>query len=178
MRWFWVGLTPALLVFFVRRHVKEPPVFAQTQNNLAAAAKKANFLEIFSPSILKTTILTCLLSTGAQGGYYAITTWLPTFLRTERKLTILGTGGYLAVIIIGSRVGGCVSAWLSDRLGRSPWLIPAPAPTLRPFLSLAGRPELYEQLTGSLVVDASALRRVGWRPSTETAAGLADLMRT
>ena len=115
---FWVGLTPALLVFFVRRHVKEPPVFAQTQNNLAAAGKKANFLEIFSPSILKTTILTCLLSTGAQGGYYAITTWLRTFLRTERKLTILGTGGYLAVIIIGSLVGGCVSAWLSDRIGR------------------------------------------------------------
>jgi len=115
---FWVGLTPALLVFFVRHHVKEPPVFAQTQNNLAAAGKKANFLEIFSPSILKTTILTCLLSTGAQGGYYAITTWLPTFLRTERKLTILGTGGYLAVIIIGSLVGGCVSAWLSDRIGR------------------------------------------------------------
>jgi MFS family permease len=111
-------LTPALLVFFVRRHVKEPPVFAQTQNNLAAAGKKANFLEIFSPSILKTTILTCLLSTGAQGGYYAITTWLPTFLRTERKLTILGTGGYLAVIIIGSLAGGCVSAWLSDRIGR------------------------------------------------------------
>jgi MFS family permease len=115
---FWVGLTPALLVFFVRRHVKEPPVFAQTQNNLAAAGKRANFLEIFSPSILKTTILTCLLSTGAQGGYYAITTWLPTFLRTERKLTILGTGGYLAVIIIGSLAGGCVSAWLSDRIGR------------------------------------------------------------
>jgi UDP-glucose 4-epimerase len=63
-------------------------------------------------------------------------------------------------------------------LGRSPWLIPAPAPALRPFLSLAGRPELYEQLTGSLVVDASALRRVGWRPSTDTAAGLVDLMRT
>ena len=115
---FWAGLTPALLVFFVRRHVNEPPVFAQTQNNLAAAGKKANFLEIFSPSILKTTLLTCLLSTGAQGGYYAITTWLPTFLRTERKLTILGTGGYLAVIIIGSLVGGCVSAWLSDRIGR------------------------------------------------------------
>jgi MFS family permease len=115
---FWVGLTPALLVFFVRRFVKEPPVFAQTQQNLAAAGKKADFLEIFSPSILKTTILTCLLSTGAQGGYYAITTWLPTFLRTERKLTILGTGGYLAVIIIGSLTGGCVSAWLSDRIGR------------------------------------------------------------
>jgi MFS family permease len=115
---FWVGLTPAILVFFVRRFVSEPPVFAQTQQNLTAAGRKANFLEIFSPSMLKTTILTCLLSTGAQGGYYAITTWLPTFLRTERKLTILGTGGYLAVIITGSLIGGWVSAWLSDRIGR------------------------------------------------------------
>ena len=60
---------------------------------------KANFLEIFSPSMVRTTAFTCLLSTGAQGGYYSITTWLPTFLRTERKLTVLGTGGYLAVII-------------------------------------------------------------------------------
>jgi MFS family permease len=115
---FWVGLTPALLVFFVRRFVKEPPVFAQTQANLAAAGKQANFLEIFSPAMLRTTILTCVLTTGAQGGYYAITTWLPTFLRTERKLTVLSTGGYLAVIIIGSLLGGWTGAWLSDRIGR------------------------------------------------------------
>jgi UDP-glucose 4-epimerase len=62
-------------------------------------------------------------------------------------------------------------------LGRSPRLVPVPAPALRAFLSLAGRPEIYERLTGSLVVDSSALRRIGWQPSTETAAGLADLMR-
>ena len=59
-----------------------------------------------------------MLATGAQGGYYAITTWLPTFLRTERKLTILGTGGYLAVIIIGSFIGYLTGAWLADRIGR------------------------------------------------------------
>src|SRR5262245_13240205 len=94
---FWAGLTPALLIFFLRRFVDEPPVFIQARENLAASGARANFLEIFSPSILKTTILTCLLTTGAQGGYYAIATWLPTFLRAERKLTVLGTGGYLAV---------------------------------------------------------------------------------
>jgi MFS family permease len=115
---FWVGLSPALLVLFLRRFVKDPPVFAETRQNLAAAGKKANFLEIFSPPILRTTVLTCLLSTGAQGGYYAITTWLPTYLRTERQLTVMGTGAYLAVIIVGSLVGGLVSAWLSDRIGR------------------------------------------------------------
>jgi MFS family permease len=115
---FWCGLTPALLVLFVRAFVEEPPIFAQTRDKLAAAGRRASFLEIFSPSMLRTTILTCLLSTGAQGGYYAITTWLPTFLRTERKLTVLGTGGYLSVVIFGSLVGYWVSAWLSDRIGR------------------------------------------------------------
>jgi len=115
---FWIGVAPALLVFVIRRFVDEPQVFAATQNKLAAAHQQANFLEIFSPEMLRTTILTSLLATGAQGGYYAITTWLPTFLRTERKLTVLGTGGYLAVIIIGSLIGYWVSAWLTDRIGR------------------------------------------------------------
>jgi len=115
---FWVGIIPAVLVFFVRRYVDEPSVFKLTQDKLTAAGTQANFLEIFSPQILKTTILTSLLATGAQGGYYAITTWLPTFLRSERKLTVLGTGGYLAVIIIGSFVGYLASAWLADRIGR------------------------------------------------------------
>ena len=115
---FWVGLTPALLVFFIRRYVQEPEIFKKTQANLDKAGKKSNFLEIFSPSILKTTILTCLLTTGAQGGYYAITFWIPTFLRTERKLTVLGTSGYILVIIVGSLIGYWVSAWLTDRIGR------------------------------------------------------------
>jgi len=115
---FWVGVSPALMVFFIRRMVDEPAVYAETQKKVHEAGKKTNFLEIFSPEIIKTTILTSVLTTGAQGGYYAITTWLPTFLRTERKLTVLGSGGYLAVIIIGSFVGYLVSAWLNDRIGR------------------------------------------------------------
>lgn len=115
---FWVGVSPALLVLFVRRAVDEPAVYTQTRKNIGAAGTKTGFLEIFSPPILKTTILTCVLTTGAQGGYYAITTWLPTFLRIERKLTVLSSGGYLAVIIIGSFVGYLMSAWLNDRIGR------------------------------------------------------------
>ncbi len=93
-------------------------MFAEDAGQSRKGGKKANFLEIFSPSMLKTTILTCLLTTGAQGGYYAITFWIPTFLRTERKLTVLGTSGYIAVIIIGSLIGYWVSAWLNDRIGR------------------------------------------------------------
>lgn len=114
---FMLGLAPAILVVFVRRFVDEPKVFveAKTADRDRAAT---GFLEIFSAPMLKTTILCCLLSTGAQGGYYAIATWLPKFLQSERKLSIVNSFPYLAVIIVGSFLGYVVSAYLCDRLGR------------------------------------------------------------
>jgi MFS family permease len=117
---FWIGILPALLVFYIRRNVPEPKVFSQTR---ARVGEGSHFLEIFSPALLKTTFLTAMLATGAQGGYYAITTWLPTFLKTSRGLSVLNTGGYLFVVIVGSFVGYMVSAWLADRLGRKRTLI-------------------------------------------------------
>jgi fucose permease len=74
--------------------------------------------DIFGRELLPTTILGAALAAGAQGGDYAITTFLPTFLRTQRHLTVLSTGGYLAVIIVGSWCGYIVSAYLSDAIGR------------------------------------------------------------
>ena len=44
--------------------------------------------------------------------------WLPRFLTTERKLSIVGSTGYLAALIIGSFIGYLVGAWLADRIGR------------------------------------------------------------
>jgi MFS family permease len=112
---FWVVTVLAFPVFWLRRWVEEPQVFQETQTSLANAGKKANALEIFSPRIVRTTILTCLLATGAQGGYYAIMTWLPTFLY---RFTALKTGEYIFIAIFGSICGYLFSAWLSDRIGR------------------------------------------------------------
>ncbi|HEY4930247.1 MAG TPA: MFS transporter [Terriglobales bacterium] len=120
---FWIGILPALLVFYIRREVPEPEVFHQTREREVSLGRGSRFLEIFSPALLKTTLLTALLATGVQGGYYAITTWLPTFLKTARGLSVLNTGGYLFVVIVGSFVGYMVSAWLADRLGRKRTLI-------------------------------------------------------
>jgi MFS family permease len=120
---FWIGILPGLLVFYIRRNVSEPEVFNRTRAREAALGEESHFLEIFSPPLLKITFLTALLATGAQGGYYAITTWLPTFLKTTRGLSVLNTGGYLFVVIVGSFVGYMLSAWLADRLGRKRTLI-------------------------------------------------------
>ena len=120
---FWIGILPALLVFYIRRRVPEPEIYAETRKRVETTGAKASFLQIFSPDILKVTVLTALLAVGAQGGYYAITTWLPTFLKTQRKLSVLNTGEYLFVIIVGSFVGYMISAYLADHLGRKKTLI-------------------------------------------------------
>ncbi|WP_374625507.1 MFS transporter [Pandoraea sp.] len=115
---FWIGVIPALFVLFIRKHVPEPALFERTRKQEAAAATRTSAWAIFSPSLIKTTALAALLCTGVQGGYYAVTTWLPTFLKTERHLSVIGTGGYLLVIILGSFIGYLTGAYLTDRLGR------------------------------------------------------------
>jgi len=117
---FALGAAPALLVFYLRRHVLEPQIAVAAR---AVAADRPAIWAIFDPRSLRTTVLASVLATGAQGGYYAITTWLPTFLKTERKLSVVGSTGYLALLICGSFAGYLVGAWLSDRIGRRPTFI-------------------------------------------------------
>jgi MFS family permease len=118
-RWmFAIGALPALLVFFLRRYVEEPEIAAATRAKQVTSGDRPPLWEIFARPILKTTILASLMSTGCQGGYYAITFWVPRFLTTERKLSIVTSTGYLATLIIGSFVGYLVGAWLADRIGR------------------------------------------------------------
>ncbi len=115
---FFLGLTPALLVIYIQRYVREPEVFEATRREVEARQQRFTFLEIFAPSLLPTTLLAAMLVTGAQGGYYAITIWLPTFLKTVRHLSVLNTGGYLFVVIVGSLFGYLTAAYLSDAIGR------------------------------------------------------------
>jgi len=115
---FFIGIAPALLVFFVRRYVQEPAVYLETRARLAASGDHPSVLEIFRPPLLRITVLGGLMGTGAQGGYYAVTTWLPTFLRTERKLSVLDSAGYLAVSIVGAFCGYLAGGFLADRIGR------------------------------------------------------------
>ena len=118
-RWmFAVGALPALLVFFLRRYVEEPAIATATQVKQNASGGRPGIAEIFSGPTLKTTVLASLMVTGCQGGYYAITVWVPRFLATERKLSIVSSTGYLAALIIGSFVGYLVGAWLADKIGR------------------------------------------------------------
>ena len=116
---FLVGLVPALLIVYVRRNVVEPAVSAEARKRGERdGGAKPGLLAIFAPGIAGTTTLAAVLVTGAQGGYYALSTWLPTFLKVERGLSVLNSTAYLAVLIVGSFCGYLYGAWFADRYGR------------------------------------------------------------
>jgi MFS family permease len=123
---FWLGILPGLLILYIRRKVSEPEVYvetrsaqeAQTQEAVERGATSNSLVQIFRSDLLGITAAASLLSIGAQGGYYSIFTWLPSYLETERNLNVVGTGSYLASVIIGSFLGYVLSGYLHDLLGR------------------------------------------------------------
>jgi MFS family permease len=114
---FFLGLLPAFFALWIRRYVEEPDVFREMQAG-GPQGSRLQFLEIFGPGLRRTTILASMLAAGGLGGNYVTLTWLATYLRTVRNLSILGTGSYLGFNILGSFCGYLISAHLSDWLGR------------------------------------------------------------
>ncbi|WP_454733848.1 MULTISPECIES: MFS transporter [Cupriavidus] len=118
---FFLGILPALVVIYLRRNLEEPEIFVKSQAERAAHDAPSAWQQLARLGrrpLLGKTILCSLLSGGMLGAYYAIATWLPTFLKTERGLSVFGTSSYLAMTIFGSLVGYVAGAYATDRWGR------------------------------------------------------------
>ncbi|HVY14309.1 MAG TPA: MFS transporter [Rhodopila sp.] len=111
---FWIGLAPAALVFWIRRFVDEPMVKPRE----AGAGGVSHVFSVLRSPYWSTTWRVSMMVMGAQGSSYAITTFLPTYLKTTRHLTSVGTGSYLLVLILGAFFGFLSGAYLSDAIGR------------------------------------------------------------
>ncbi|MDM9560722.1 MULTISPECIES: MFS transporter [Bordetella] len=115
---FFLGVLPAFVVIYLRRNLVEPEVYVKARATAQAVPPKQNLARVFKLPLLGKTVLCSLLSGGMLGGYYAIATWLPTYLKTERGLSVFGTSSYLVVMILGSFLGYVAGAYATDRLGR------------------------------------------------------------
>jgi MFS family permease len=111
---FWIGIAPAALVFWIRRFVEEP----ELNQRRAAPTSIWHIFSALKPPYLSTTWRVAMMVAGAQGGSYALTIWLPTYLKTVRGISSVGTGSYLMVLILGAFFGFVSGAYLADGIGR------------------------------------------------------------
>ena len=104
-----------------------PPAFAPAVPSTALPASppavpptppRVPISAAFRGGLGRITLFASLMATGVQGGYYTIATWLPTYLKEERHLTIVGTGSYLSLLIGGAFIGYLCGGYITDGLGR------------------------------------------------------------
>ncbi len=111
---FWIGIAPAALVFWIRRYIEEP----ELNQRRTPPASIWHIFSALKPPYLATTWRVAMMVTGAQGGGYALAIWLPTYLKTVRGISAVGTGSYLLVLILGAFFGFVSGAYLADGIGR------------------------------------------------------------
>ena len=115
---FWIGLAPALLIFFIRRGSDDADVYKKERERQIAENRKVGLVAIFAPKVLWITVLASLLSLGVQGAAYSVANYLTTFMTAERGL-LQSTAGYLVLInSIGGFFGCITNSYFSDLLGR------------------------------------------------------------
>lgn len=107
---FFTGILPALAVLYIRRNVTDAPLFRRRRTFALH--------ELFSKDLRRTTALACLLAIGAQSGYYAVFTWLPAYLHTERHLPAVSAGAFLYFVIAGAFAGYISAGFINDAIGR------------------------------------------------------------
>ncbi len=122
---FAIGVLPALLIFFIRRHVPESPTWLAQHASRSERPHMPAFGSIarYAPLFVYTVLLMAafnFMSHGTQDLY-------PTFLEKQRALSV-GTVAWLAVVYnIGAIVGGIVFGALSQRIGRRAGILIAAA---------------------------------------------------
>jgi MFS family permease len=117
---FFCGLSPALLVLWIRRNIEEANVYvdAKKQSKDSGIKGRTQLWDIFKPGYQWTTFRAMMLTTGIYGGNYVMITWLPAYLKMVLGLSIINVGAYLAVNIAGSFFGAFVNGYLADAVGR------------------------------------------------------------
>ena len=124
----WIGVLPALSVFYVRKYVKEPPVWLENRRRQRVEQRevRAPLISIFKRGVLANTLTACVWLAGGFIAYYSVNGLFATYLQKELHLA----PGLVATPIFFANLGLFLStcgwgSW-SDRYGRrSAIIIPA-----------------------------------------------------
>jgi MFS family permease len=117
---FFVGILPAFLTLWVRRHVREPEVWQRAARERNATSTLAR---LFSRDLRPLTIALTLMNACTLFGWWSFNLWLPSYLREPASrgglgLQMLSSSAMIIVMQIGMWFGYITFGFISDRAGR------------------------------------------------------------
>jgi MFS family permease len=116
---FFVGVLPALLVFWIRRNVPEPAVW----KDRAEIDRSGFFSLLFSKGIFRVGALATAMNAFGMFGYWGLFTWIPAYLSLPvsqggRGLSLVKTTTFFLVLCFGKWLGYASFGFFADAFGR------------------------------------------------------------
>jgi MFS family permease len=115
---FFVGLLPALITFWVRRHVEEPVLWRRS-----GAVARPSIARIFERPLLGVTVALTLMNACTMFAYWGFNLWVPAYfgLPLERGgvgLAPARMSALVALMQVGTWLGYVAFGFASDAFGR------------------------------------------------------------
>ena len=124
----WIGVLPALSVFYVRKFVKEPPIWLENRRRqrLEQREVRAPLISIFKRDVLGNTLSACLWLAGGFVAFYSVNALFATHLQKDLHLSPALVATPIFFANLGTFLASCGWGWWADRIGRR-WstIIPA-----------------------------------------------------
>jgi MFS family permease len=95
-----------------------PESSAWTEARAADPGGRVSVTEIFAPDVRRRTIVATLVAGLALTGWWGGSTWLPTYLATDRGIPTATVAVFMTVLNLGMFVGYNVFGLIADRIGR------------------------------------------------------------
>jgi MFS family permease len=124
---FFVGVLPALIVFWIRRDVPESELWLAGRGPRNAAlttpARPSSLTVLWRKDLRRNGILATAMNACAMFGYWGLFTWIPAYLSLPiaeggRGLDLMKTTTWLLLMGVGKWLGYALFGFMADAIGR------------------------------------------------------------
>lgn len=114
---FLCGVLPVILIFFVRRHLKESPAFTALQKD-KSQHQKATISALFkTPQLAWQTIALTIMVMVQIAGYFGLMNWLPSIMQQRLGISAASSSLWMIATIIGMSLGMFTFGTIMDKFG-------------------------------------------------------------